>query len=99
MFVSLGKRIPMKHTTLTLILILCSFALAGIGCTGSSSPQIPPAMAEEISENNDPPIIGTWQLLTVLTFEGEDSLLADYTDGIKGIKMLMILTLRFFSTT
>jgi len=95
-FVSLGKRTPMKNTALTSFFILFLIALAGSGCTGSSSPQNPSTMAEESSENSDPSITGTWQLLTVLTIEGEDSIMADYTNGVKGIKMLNDTHFAFF---
>jgi len=69
------------------ILFLFLFLLAGAGCTGNPS---------QASEAIGPSIMGTWQLLTVLTIEGEDSVLTDYTNGVKGIKMLNETHFAFF---
>ena len=77
----------MKTTVGSLILILFLLILVGEGCTGNSS---------QAPEATDPSMIGTWQLLTVLTIEGEDSVLSDYTNGVKGIKMLNDTHFAFF---
>ncbi len=66
------------------------------GCTGSSSPQYIPIPEENASEEIGPSIIGTWQLLAVLTIEGQDSVLTEYTKGVKGIKMLNDTHFAFF---
>jgi len=75
----------MKTTIGSFILFL--FVLIGVGCTGNSS---------QASKAIDPSIKGTWQLLTVLAIEGEDSVLTDYTQGVKGIKMLNDTHFAFF---
>jgi len=76
----------MKTTFGPLIFPLFLFALAG-GCINNSS---------QASEAIDQSMIGTWQLLTVLTIEGEDSVLTNYTQGVKGIKMLNATHFAFF---
>ena len=86
----------MKTIAGTLILFFFLLILIGEGCTGSSSPQNPPYLEEKASEEIGPSIIGTWQLLTVLTIEGEDSVLTEYTKGVKGIKMLNDTHFAFF---
>lgn len=43
------------------------------------------------------PILGTWQLLSSQTIVGEDTTYKDYTQGMKGIKMLNEDHFAFFS--
>ncbi len=95
-FVPLRKRTPMKTTAVTLILGIFLFILIGGGCTGSSSPQEHRYREGRASEEIGPSIIGTWQLLTVLTIEGEDSVLTEYTKGVRGIKILNDTHFAFF---
>ena len=85
----------MKTTIGSLILFLFLFLLVGEGCSGNSSQQNPPDL-EYDTEEMSPSMVGTWQLLTVLTIEGEDSVLTKYTDGVKGIKMLNDTHFAFF---
>ena len=73
---------------ITFLISFFLLVLIGEGCTGSSSPQNPPELEEKASEETGPSMIGTWQLLTVLTIEGEDTVMTSYTEGVKGIKML-----------
>jgi len=77
----------METTIGSPIIFLFFFLLVGAGCTGNPS---------QVSEAIDPSIMGTWQLLTVHTIEGEDSVLTDYTKGVKGIKMLNDTHFAFF---
>jgi len=86
----------MKTAAGTIILSFFLLVLIGEGCTGSSSPQNLPDLEEYASEEIGSSIIGTWQLLTVLTIEAEDSVLTEYTEGIKGIKMLNDTHFAFF---
>ncbi len=62
----------------------------------NSSPEQAIYNEKELMESMAPSLTGTWQLLTVLTIEGEDSLVLDYTDGVKGIKMLNETRFSFF---
>lgn len=75
----------MKSFPISLVLLLTLVLLFGKGCVGSTSP-----------EEASPSMVGTWQLLTVLTIENGDSVLTDYTQGVKGIKMLNETHFAFF---
>jgi len=55
------------------------------GCQQQTNPSIP--------EN---PIIGTWQLLSGTTIEKGDTTITDYTQGLKGLKMINATHFAFF---
>lgn len=47
-------------------------------------------------ENSESKIIGTWQLISLKTIEGGDTSSVDFTNGVKGIKMLNKTDFAFF---
>ncbi len=65
--ISFGQTSSMKAATPSFILFLFLSILIGDGCTGSSSPQHAPSLEEVSAEEISQSMIGTWQLLTVLT--------------------------------
>jgi hypothetical protein len=72
------------HHPILLFLFLTGLSLGA--CT-----QGPEKSGEETTS-----ILGTWQLLSVLTIEGPDSIWTDYTGRIKGIKMFNETHFAFF---
>lgn len=86
----------MKHASQLILIFLFLITLVGVACTGNKSPDEPPAITLNPGDEQGPSMVGTWQLLTVLTIEGEDSVLTDYTQGVKGIKMLNDTHFAFF---
>ena len=95
-FVSLPKTTPMYTFPGSLFLLLLVVILMGGACVGPNSPEAPAFEDKKLVEISTPSMIGTWQLLTVLTIENGDSVLTDYTLGIKGIKMLNETHFAFF---
>jgi len=69
-----------------ILLFLFLIWFAGGACTQES----------KSSTKETTSILGTWQLLSVLTIEGTDSVWTDYTQGIKGIKMFNETHFAFF---
>lgn len=86
----------MKSSAAVIIIFLLLSGLIGEGCTGNNSQAKKLPVKEGISEETSMSMEGTWRLLSVLTIEGEDSLLTNYTDGVKGIKMLNETHFAFF---
>lgn len=70
-------------------LFTASILLLFTACTTTPKEVKPPQV-----EN---PIIGTWQLLSSHTIVGKDTTFKDYTNGMKGIKMLNEDHFAFFS--
>ena len=89
-------QINVMKSTIYIFLFVFLLVIAGGACTGNSSADESTRQDYADSGKTDSSILGTWQLLTVLTIEGADSLLNDYTQGVKGIKMFNETHFAFF---
>lgn len=79
----------LPHYILTMKLSIASILLWASACSYSTN-----NVTENKTQN---PILGTWQFLSAQTIVGEDTSYKDYTQGMKGIKMLNEDHFAFFS--